>query len=46
MTTYKNNLPPYAEERILNEEIISIQQILRQFKQPVPNDFVELNQLN
>jgi len=46
MTNYKNNLPPYAEELILNEETISIQQILSQFKQPVPSNFVELEQLN
>ena len=46
MTNYKNNLPLYAEEIIINEEAISIQQILSQFKQPVPSNFVELNLLN
>ena len=46
MTTYKDNLPPYAEELILNEEAISLQQILSQFKQPIPDKFIELKQLN
>jgi len=42
MTNYKNNLPPYAEEIIINQEINQIQEILRQFKQLVPVDFVKL----
>jgi hypothetical protein len=46
MTNYKNNLPPYVEEQIINEEVINIQQILNQFKQPVPAEFIELKQLN
>jgi hypothetical protein len=44
MTNYKNNLPPYVEEQIINEEVINIQQILNQFKQLVPKGFTELGQ--
>ena len=46
MTNYKNDLPPYAEELILNEEALSLQQILNKFDQLVPEGFIELKQLN
>ena len=42
--TNKNDLPLYAEERVLNEETISIQQILNKFDQLVPEGFTELGQ--
>ena len=40
-----DNLPPYAEQITINEEIERIEQILSQFKQPIPSNFVELEQL-
>ena len=39
-----DNLPLYAEQIIINEEAISIQQILNKFDQLVPEGFTELGQ--
>jgi hypothetical protein len=39
-------LPPYAEQITINEEAEQIQETLSQFKQLVPNDFVELETKN
>jgi hypothetical protein len=44
MTNYKNNLPPYVEEQVINEEAINIQKILNKFDQLVPKGFTELGQ--
>lgn len=38
----KNNIPPYAEEITINQ----VEETLSNFKQPIPNGFVELEQLN
>jgi len=46
MTNYKNDLPLYAEQITVNQEVEQIQQVLSQFKQPVPSNFIELAQLN
>ena len=47
MTNYKNDLPLYAEQITINQnqEVEQIQQILSQFKQLVPDKFIELKQL-
>jgi len=44
--THKNNLPLYAEEQtqLVNEEQLVIQEILNQFRKPVPDGFIELGQ--
>ena len=34
--------PLFAEEKIINEEQSSIQQILSQFKQPIPSNYIKL----
>jgi len=45
MTNTKNNLPPYAEEQTLKQEQkLTIEEILSQFPQPIPSNFVELGQ--
>ena len=47
MTSTKNNLPLFEEQtQLINEEQLSLQEILNQFKQPIPNSFIELEQLN
>lgn len=38
MTNYKNDLPPYAEQITINEEVDQIQEILNQFSQPIPTN--------
>ena len=46
MTNTKNNLPLYEEQKqIIQEEQLNLQQILAQFKQLVPADFIELKTL-
>ncbi|CAG8810531.1 10960_t:CDS:2, partial [Racocetra persica] len=40
--TQKNNIPPYGEEQIINQEQLSIQEILAQFQQPIPNNFIPI----
>lgn len=42
MTKTNNDIPIYAEQITINEEVLSIQQILNQFKQPVPAEFIQL----
>ncbi|CAG8582563.1 9097_t:CDS:1, partial [Ambispora leptoticha] len=44
MTNIKNSIPIYEEQQIINEETASIQKILNQFKQPIPDEFTELGQ--
>ena len=41
-----NNTPPYAEEQkqLIEEEQLSLQEILSQFNYPVPSGFVKLGQ--
>jgi len=39
-----NNIPPYAEEQTIDQEQLSIQQILAQFQQPTPSNFAKLGQ--
>jgi hypothetical protein len=45
--THKNNPPPFEEEQkqLINEEQLSLQEILSQFQQPIPPNFIELEQL-
>jgi hypothetical protein len=45
MTRVNNNLPPYAEEITLNQTTEQIQEVLNKFKQPIPSNFVELENL-
>ena len=42
MIVDKNNIPVIVEEQFLPEEQLNIQEILNQFKQLVPTNFVEL----
>jgi len=44
MTNIKNNLPPIEEQQFIPEEQLSLQEILNQFEQPIPNGFIELGQ--
>jgi hypothetical protein len=46
MTITNNDIPPFAEEKTLYSEQNNLEQILSQFKQPIPSSFIELKQLN
>jgi predicted nucleic acid-binding Zn-ribbon protein len=46
MTVLKNNLPPIVEQIVLPEGQLDLQEILAQFKQPVPTNFVELKEVS
>jgi hypothetical protein len=40
--TNQNNLAPFVEEQVLEQEQKQLHDILNQFKQPIPKGFVEL----
>ncbi|MCE8164145.1 MAG: hypothetical protein I3274_08160 [Candidatus Moeniiplasma glomeromycotorum] len=42
MTRLDNNIPPFAEEVKINSEAEQIQEILNKFKQPIPNNFIQI----
>ena len=42
MTNYKNDLPIYAEEQKIKEEQLNLVEMLNQFKQLVPSEFIQL----
>jgi hypothetical protein len=44
MTRNNNNIPPYAEEVVIEQtsEQKIIQGILNRFKQPIPDNFIKL----
>lgn len=37
-----NNIPPYAEEKTINQEVEQIQETLSKFQQPMPDGFIEV----
>jgi len=39
-----DSIPPYAEEQtqLIREEQLSLQEILSQFKQPIPSNFIQI----
>jgi hypothetical protein len=43
MTNTKNNLPQFEEQQFINQEQLNLQEILSQFKQPIPNNnFIQI----
>jgi len=36
----KNNLPPVEEQQFIQEEQLTLQRMLSQFEQPIPNNFI------
>ncbi len=39
-----NNIPPYAEEQTIEQEQLTIEEILAQFQHPIPSNFNKLGQ--
>jgi len=42
MTIIKNNLPPVEEQQFVPEEQLTLQRMLSQFQQPIPEGFIPI----